>query len=772
MADNQEFSKFTLTSKKDPISGAYSIASYDKDVRAFLNAVKSALPKDAFFSVGEKELSKQGKLKIDIYTHKEDAGLVRKALAERAEELYFKGSTDEKYNIVKRRTVTREEQKSLVKEETERTNKESEKTREKNHRGIVANFLKVLGSLTVLTDIARRILSTVMTNATESVRTAVTAHNMGMAYKTVKEYEQIETKSGLELGTISKAIADLQARFGNELSLDTEGLEYLGILLGSELGDLLISQLRGGANEDALALILDKANEIVAEGKSPTGQYVGEPEARVKMYNYLLRMFPELASIFAKQQDQMKNINSIYYDTFSDFAGWKDVMLKGVPEYSTLQQGLVQTLGEYKDATDALVKRLKDNITITLAPALIKILDRIANLRIGLSATENRAMDLANLKQNKQYASELERRLTMLPSSTRGMTPEQQLQYEATKKVYQRYLNQIKEEEEGFRKGQHVALVQTVEQMLPYEIGEEVLDMMLSDEGALLLTLPKLKSVVQANYPKYKIDRELNAEAQKVHKARIKELDKSISESEKEITDKDVRDKIESDLRNIEREIENQEPYKGMIQTDSRLRNAVAVAQARYLGVPITTANNGRLVYQKVFSDALLETTKQQMKEEKEQARVEAKKERDKLASKESLTLQEEMKVYSDLAEASKLTLQDMEIEFEEQSAKGETNPYYTGSLVDLRKIDEESKRLIESGARATVSSNVTNEIGGTTSNIVLTLKDEKGAVLGEQLLYSGREQTLYEGELGTVINTNKGLQFVNAMQQSASEAK
>lgn len=415
MADNQEFSKFTLTSKKDPISGAYSIASYDKDVRAFLNAVKSALPKDAFFSVGEKELNKQGKLKIDIYTHKEEANLVRKALDERAGDLYFKGSTEEKYKITKARQLPDSVQESLRREESDKINKENRAEGEKTRKAITGTALKVIGAVTVLTDIARRILSSVLTMSTQAIRDATTAHNLGMTYGTMRELSNLETAHGITKGTFSGALSDIQSKFGNITDIDENALGSLALVMGSEIESLVKSGIGGERPEALLGSILDAYNERANAGYNSIGQYVGEVEARRELYSQLNKVSPQIAELFATMQEERNNVNSIYRKQADTFDEWRRLFNANRGGFTTADYGVVETLGQYTNQIAGIAEQIKQGVMIKLAPKLADALQKISNWRIGMTERDSWEMDDRNRQANKDFIAQIDRQLEMFP---------------------------------------------------------------------------------------------------------------------------------------------------------------------------------------------------------------------------------------------------------------------------------------------------------------------------------------------------------------------
>lgn len=411
MADNQEFSKFTLTSQKDPTTG-YKIASYDRDVRAFLNAVKSALPKDAFFSVGEKELSKQGKLKIDIYTHKEEANLVRKALDEKVGDLSVRGST---YKVTKARQLPDSVQESLRREESDKINKENRAEGEKTRKAITGTALKVIGAVTVLTDIARRILSSVLTMSTQAVRDATTAHNLGMTYGTMRELSNLETAHGITKGTFSGALSDIQSKFGNITDIDENALGSLALVMGSEIESLVKSGIGGERPEALLGSILDAYNERANAGYNSIGQYVGEAEARRELYSQLNKVSLQIAELFATMQEERNNINSIYRKQADTFDEWRRLFNANRGGFTTADYGVVETLGQYTNQIASIAEQIKQGVMIKLAPKLADALQKISNWRIGMTERDSWETDDRNRQANKDFIAQIDRQLEMFP---------------------------------------------------------------------------------------------------------------------------------------------------------------------------------------------------------------------------------------------------------------------------------------------------------------------------------------------------------------------
>ena len=63
----KDYRKLTVTSQPDPYSGGLDISRYESDFRSIVNnALKSALPKDAFFYVKDKEIAKSGRQQVGL----------------------------------------------------------------------------------------------------------------------------------------------------------------------------------------------------------------------------------------------------------------------------------------------------------------------------------------------------------------------------------------------------------------------------------------------------------------------------------------------------------------------------------------------------------------------------------------------------------------------------------------------------------------------------------------------------------------------------------
>lgn len=781
MADNQEYKKFTLESIRDPSTHSYGISNYDRDINSIKRAVKSALPRDAFYSIGEKEIGKQGKLTLDIYTHKDSSNVVSKSLDEVTKQMLYKGSDAERYKVIQRKSISSAEQRALIKEELSRNNEAERKDRAQLTRGTGIHLFKITALLTLIGDITRRILSNVLDRASESVAVATSAHDAGISYKQAMEFTHAETKAGLPSGIFMNTIKDLQSKLVDEFSLDSNAISSLGVLLGSDLQQLVQSQLKAGNGVEALALILDKVNAIVSSGMSPAGSFVGTEAARVKMLNYLDSMFPQLATIFSKMQEQATNVNSIYNGTFdvNDFSSWLDTLLStNNRNYGTVEQGLVQTMGDLNDSIKDLWKRLQESITVTLAPVLIPILRKIANLRFGLSESENLRLDKSNYVENEAYQRELEGKLALLPTDTTGMSAKEKAQLQATREMYEEEIRAVKEENENLNKGKHVMNMRRTPNELSRDIGVQYsrnvyLDPFFNYGGNSEAYLESLRDIVYAQYTPEEI-RQARREASGYTEERInKEVAKKI-EDEKKNKAGEWRTLLEIKLSDLRKKYGKTNSLGGFsITMDNKRRLEAELTEYAYSipglmesiktsdGKLYTTTNAKSLSYIPKWARVSVDED-----EIRRQYEASIEKELD-----ESLPIMEEIVFLQGLSnDAGKLAEREAAVYAENDILNAENNKFFTASLAE-NAIQTVADEMIKKGTSGyLVGSNVTNN-GERKGEVYLVIKDDKtGEEVGRKLIYSGSGQTVYEGEIDMIRKGTNGDWMLNMTTNNAKQ--
>ena len=446
MADTPEYRRITVYAKKDPKSGAYPYRDYERDFRSYINnALKSALPKDAFYYVSDKQISSTGRAKFDVYVHSDNAGVVSKAFAKESALHTYKGSVDEKYHSTKAIKLTEDEIKLVSGIESAKNQKEEETETTRFNKGML---VKILGSLFAITDVAKRILSAVIANAKQTVSDAVTGHNVGISTEAVRQYRYIESAHGLAEGTFTGALSTVQNWFGNITKLDESALEDLAVVMGGEIQKMATMGLGASDPEQIVGAIIDAFNRQASAGVTSTGKYVGEAEARRELYSYLLRLSPELADIFAKMQEEQDNINSIYRN-FKDYADWKTLLDTNRGDWNKSFINVEVSTGELANKVDSIFEQIKQGLMLNLNPMVMTLLRRISNIRWGLSASENAEMNKANNESNKAYLSFLNNTLAGMQGD---LTPERA----GLKATLEKEKKKVEKEIELYGKGKDV----------------------------------------------------------------------------------------------------------------------------------------------------------------------------------------------------------------------------------------------------------------------------------------------------------------------------
>ena len=463
MAGNlPEYVRYSIYSKLDPHSNEFDIPSYEKDIRNIINnAVKSALPKDAFFQVGNKELSKSGRVRWDIYVHKEDKATVGSSLSHIQQELVYKdkgniqGSWDEKYRVTRPAPVNARQQRILY--ESEQANAPASRDTETT-RSIKGSMLKVLGLLTAVVDIARRILSSILNFAVQSSKDMVTAHNLGMSYEAVRSYRITEKAHGLKEGTITDAISDIQNKFGNITSLDEKALEALAVVMGGKIEDMAKMGIGASNPEAILSAILDEFNAKANAGYNSIGQYVGEQQARRELYSYLLKVSPQIADIFATMQEEQHNINSLFRNQADTFEEWKNLVPTSRGGHDKADQNVTVTVGKEWEQVKSVLETIKQDFEMDFAPAIIGLLRGIKNIRLGMTTSENMELNKANRADNEAEISRVKR---LIASYGGGGNEAEQYYIEAL----QQYIKELENANKGDVKGNIANAVRNEEEL-------------------------------------------------------------------------------------------------------------------------------------------------------------------------------------------------------------------------------------------------------------------------------------------------------------------
>lgn len=421
-----DYSKFTITSRKDRYSHGYDIPDYERDMKAIVNqAVKSALSEGGYFKTSSRVVDKAtGETKLDIFVHSADAKVVESAIRTELGKLTFRDSNGRptqrpKYKVDSD-TVTERESRALSREERG----DGEATR--FNRGA---WLKVIGLLMTLVNITRRILSSVIDFSTQTARDMITAHNLGMSYESARRYRHVETAHGMKEGTMTDAVSGEQQKYGNITSLDEKSLEYIALIMGSKVEDMAKMGI-GASNPEAIVeAIVDRANELANSGYNSIGQYVGEQQARRELYSYLLKYSPQIADIFATMQEEQHNINSLFRNQADTFAEWKNMLPTARGGHISAEYNIPATLGQEWNVVKDIYNQIKEGVQLTLAPWILSLLRRLENVRWGMSDREKKELDERHRNENTEFINSAKIQLSRLGDTEADKQRKMALEY-------------------------------------------------------------------------------------------------------------------------------------------------------------------------------------------------------------------------------------------------------------------------------------------------------------------------------------------------------
>lgn len=381
----------------------------------------------------------------------------------------FKSNIFHEANSLSNVYVRRKNQKEKDKEEQKRN-------KQKSPIKIFSLLTKILGVLTIGFDIVRRILSLVTEQGKMAVRTSTIAHNLGTNYQQARQIESAERVSGLETGTITGAMSDIQSMFGNITNIDEGALETLALVMGSKIEDLVQSGIGGSNPEVLVGEIIDAWNERASTGYNSVGEYVGEAQARRELYSLLNKVSPQLANIFALMQEQRADEASLYKNLASGkFSDWVNG-LSNVNRYpvNTIGEGLLKEVSQYANNVNDLIEQLKHGIAITFAEPAIAVLRSISNIRWGMTGKNNLDLDIKNLESNNAWKKHAQAMLESLPSERGSMSANDWLLVETQRKYYNKQIENVEKQEEQRKKGKHVQDVSKTKLEEQGELGKDL----------------------------------------------------------------------------------------------------------------------------------------------------------------------------------------------------------------------------------------------------------------------------------------------------------
>ena len=405
-----DYRMFTVTSLPDS-SGQFDVKDIRRDLSSLVNnAIKSALPENAYFKVGEKQLAPNGQMSVNVYVHKDQAYLAETSARQQMEAYTFKGGISPRYSVSGNQDVDDNIAKELITDE-----KQMNKEKREDIRFNRSTLLKVTAVLTAIADITRRILSSVINMSQQTAKDMITANNLSMSYDAVRSYRHVETTHGMKEGTIVGGITDIQKMFGNITALDEKSLEALAVVMGGEIKEAIDMGLGASNPEKVLGMILDKFNAQANAGYNSIGQQVGEVQARRELYSYLLKISPQIADIFATMQEEQHNVNSVWRGAYETFEGMKNAF-PTERNVTPAQRNASATAGQEWDKAKDSLDQIKESFLLSLVPAVLRISRWLSNNRAFMSETEKARLNQENYAKNEAFIRSAEMTISAIES--------------------------------------------------------------------------------------------------------------------------------------------------------------------------------------------------------------------------------------------------------------------------------------------------------------------------------------------------------------------
>lgn len=280
---------------------------------------------------------------------------------------------------------------------------QKEKEDKTSRRKMLHWLTVVVGFLTGIADITRRILTASLARASEIKRESVGAKALGISYTNAREYKAQETAMGMKEGTFTSAIASLQSAFGDVTHLDDNALGELAKVLKGDVVEAINNGLGRSNPEKLMKTVLNTYYERGQSGINSIGQQVGRYQAERELATALEKAgFNDLADVLRNMF--YTNDTGIYKgristdDSFADYTGLVTAYTMGI---SPTERRKASELGAVIDDIKKTFNDLKDNLETGLILALGGVINKINNMQIGKSAEEKLTDNRTNIQLNQ-----------------------------------------------------------------------------------------------------------------------------------------------------------------------------------------------------------------------------------------------------------------------------------------------------------------------------------------------------------------------------------
>lgn len=283
---------------------------------------------------------------------------------------------------------TRETEEAGVRLDRTYKKKQEEEAKEdkQSRKTILGKVSKVIAVVTVIADITRRILTSVLNFGSQVSKDMVKAGTLETGYEAYRNKTYMDRALGLGEGTTIGAEEDLRAKFGNTAKLDTEALKWLAMVMGDKVG-LMVQSGLGGDNPAKLneEILTDFFKQWQA-GKDQYGNEVGQEKSRRALVTLLESVSPNIARIFERMIEE--DLHGLHAGEITDYRSFQTMYLPASGGISANGWEQIALLGKEADLLRADFKNLGDLIKGGLLLSLQGFISWVDNLHLGQTKTE------------------------------------------------------------------------------------------------------------------------------------------------------------------------------------------------------------------------------------------------------------------------------------------------------------------------------------------------------------------------------------------------
>lgn len=330
-----------------------------------------------------------------------DTTKAKSNIARRLTNMYLKDAM--RYS---RDTVDRQKDK-----DDEREQRREEKAEKSSRRKAFHTLTLIIGTLTAIADITRRILTATLARASEIKKESLDAKSLGITYVNMREYKAQETAMGMKEGTFASAIGALQSATGDISNLDTNVIKELAKVMQGDVIEAINNGLGRSDPEKLMGMILDTYYKRGQSGINSLGQQVGKYQAERELATALEKAgLGDIADVLRNMF--YTNDTGIYKGRVGRETPFEDYM-KLVTAYTA---GLTPTdykkaseLGAVVDSLKKTFNDLKYNLETKLLNSLGGLIDKINSWQIGMSAEERVTTNEEKRQLNKQQIEHMQK---------------------------------------------------------------------------------------------------------------------------------------------------------------------------------------------------------------------------------------------------------------------------------------------------------------------------------------------------------------------------